>query len=87
MNLKKLEQTGAIQVVMYLHNNTEASINELGRSLSVTVKTLRETTLEVLENELQLIKIEKTETFPFPHTCRLTEKGEKLALCLSQIND
>ena len=87
MDLKKLEQTGAIQVIMYLHNNTEASINELGRNLSVTVKTLRETTLDMLENDLQLIKIEKLETFPFPHTCRLTEKGEKLTSCLVQFND
>lgn len=87
MNISDLERKGVLQILLYLLKNNEgASINELGRELSVTVSTLRKTTLPLLR-EWGLIKYEEIGTFQRAHIHTLTDKGTYFAKCLKYIQD
>jgi len=86
MNLKKLEQKGALQILLYILENEEAYINQMGRDLDVSVKTMRLKTLPLLRDELSLVKLIKSRKFPWSHVYVLTETGLKLAKCIKKLD-
>ena len=86
MDIGKLEQTGALLTIIYLSKVKEASKTIIGISIHVSHETLKDKTFPFLE-ELGLISHIELKKWPFSHIYRLTEKGEKLAFCLSQIID
>jgi len=85
MDLKKLEQTGAIQTLLYLYKVGEASKTDIQKNIDATYDTLKTKTFSNLER-LGIISIRKFEEYPFTHMCSLTKKGIKLAKCLYEFS-
>ena len=84
MDLKKLEQTGALQTLLYLYSKKRAAKTDITKNIVATFDTLNKTTFPNLE-ELGLITLEIKSSFPVTHFYTLTEKGELLAKCLYNI--
>ena len=84
MSFKKLEQTGAIQTLIYLLKVDTASKTDISNNIDATFETLNKKTLPYLE-ELELLVFRKLIEFPYTHIYSLTNKGKTLAECINKI--
>jgi len=83
MNITQLEQTSALRILAYLKKKHEASRTDLRRNIDASTSALYNA-LKKLKN-LNLIKEETQKTFPFTVKVSLTQKGEKIAQHVTEI--
>ena len=86
MSTTKLQKTGVIEILLYLHKHKKASRTGLRNNIGAALETIYKTSLPTLKL-LKLITERKETKFPFPVEIVLTEKGKKVAEKLAEIEE
>ena len=85
MLIRKLEKTGALQILSHLHQNGEATRSDLRTNVNAAMETI----YTALENLKSLGLIEETVSNSFPKTVKvhLSEKGIAVAKRVHEIQN
>ena len=85
MLIRKLEKTGALQILSHLHQNGEATRSDLRANVNAAMETI----YTALENLKSLGLIEETVSNSFPRTVKvhLSEKGVSVAKRIYEIEN
>lgn len=86
MSVTKLQKTGVIQILLYLHKHEKASRTDLRDNVDAVLDTIYATSLPTLK-ESGLIQETKEKKFPFKVEIYLTEKGKVIAAYIQKIDD
>jgi len=81
--IEQLEKKAALQILILLQKSEKASRTDLRNNINANIRTVY-SALEILK-KLGLIEEEAMDSFPFTIYIKLTEKGHRVALHLSEI--